>query len=137
VQPPAALSLLVLGRYEESIACGVRNPHATPDCPALLAAACAHAGDRKRAADYLRQFLARFQERVLFGREPEPGEPLRWLLHVNPFSRAEDVERITSGLRLAGLSVDPDYEHVPVPVVAPDAIRGTPGSFISMDRRGR
>ncbi len=126
---PAALSLLVLGRYEESIACGVRNPHATLDCPALLAAACAHVGDRARAAAYLRQFLADFQERVLFGREPEPGEPLRWLLHVNPFRRAEDVERITSGLRLAGLSADPDYDRVPVPVAARDAIRGDAGRF--------
>lgn len=126
---PTALSLLVLGRYEESIACGVRNPHATLDCPALLAAACAHAGDRERAAEYLRQFLAEFQERVLFGREPEPGEPLRWLLHVNPFRRAEDVERITSGLRLAGLPLDPDYELVPVPVAARDASRGDSGEF--------
>jgi TolB-like protein len=126
---PAALSLLVLGRYEESIACGVRNPHATPDCPALLAAACAHAGDRARAAEYLRQFLAQFQERVLFGREPEPGEPLRWLLHVNPFRRAEDVERITSGLRLSGLPADPDYELVPVRVAAHEGIRGGASTF--------
>jgi len=126
---PAALALLVLGRYEESIACGVRNPHATLDCPALLAAACAHAGDRARATVYLRQFLAEFQERVLFGREPEAGEPLRWLLHVNPFRRAEDVERITSGLRIAGLPVDPDYGLVPVPVAARDAVRADAGQF--------
>src|SRR5690606_35381005 len=45
---PTALSLLVLGRYEDSIAFGVRHPHATLDCPALLAVACAHAGDRAR-----------------------------------------------------------------------------------------
>src|SRR5690606_8482775 len=82
---------------------GVRNPHATLDCPALLAAACAHAGDRARATVYLRQFLAEFQERVLIGREPEAGEPLRWLPHVNPCRRAEVVERITSGRRTAGL----------------------------------
>jgi TolB-like protein len=119
---PAALSLFVLGRYEESIAYGVRNPHATPDCPALLAAACAHAGDRVRADSYLRQFLAEFQERVLFGREPEPGEPTRWLLHVNPFRRAEDVERVTRGLQIAGLSGDPDYERAPVRVTAPQAL---------------
>lgn len=126
---PAALARLVLGRYEESIAFGVRNPHATLDCPALLAAACAHAGDRARAKAYLRRFLAEFQERVLFGREPESGEPLRWLLHVNPFRRQEDIERITSGLRIAGLSLDPDYDHVPVAVAPPEAVREDAGQF--------
>src|SRR5690606_1561489 len=107
------------GRYEESVAYGVRNPHATPDCPALLAAACALAGDQVRAAGYLRQFLAELQERILFGRPPEPGEPLRWVLHVNPFRHAEDVERVRKGLRLAGLSDDPDYERAPVRVADP------------------
>lgn len=78
---PAALSLFVLGHYEESVGYGVRNPHATPDCPALLAAACAHAGDQARARAYLSQFLSEFQERVLFGRAPEPGE------HADPCRR--------------------------------------------------
>jgi len=126
---PAALALFVLCRYEESIAYGVRNPHATLDCPALLAAACAHAGERERAAGYLRQFLAEFQERVVFGRQPEPGEPLRWLLHVNPFRRPEDVERVTDGLRIAGLSGDPDYERAPVRVADPQAIERDTGRW--------
>ena len=111
---PTALSLFVLGRYEESIAFGLRMPHATLDCPALLAAALALAGDRGRAAVYLQRFLADFEERVTFGRAPEAGEPLRWLLHVDPFRRTEDVERITTGLRLAGLPMDPDSERVAI-----------------------
>jgi len=126
---PAALSLLVLGRYEDAIAFGVRNPHATLDCPALLAAACAHVGDRTRAAEYLRRFLVEFEERVLFGREPEPGEPLRWLLHVNPFRRTEDVERIATGLRLAGLPADPDYERVAQPVAGQASAAPASGCF--------
>lgn len=126
---PAALSLFVMGRYEESIAYGIRNPHATPDCPALLAAACAHAGDQARAADYLRQFLAEFQERIVFGRQPEPGEPLRWVLHVNPFRRPEDVERVRTGLRLAGLSDDPDYDRAPIRVAAPPATERDTGRW--------
>ena len=109
---PTALSLFVLGRYDESIAFALRMPHATLDCPALLAAALALAGDRGRAAVYLQRFLADFEERVTFGRAPEAGEPLRWLLHVDPFRRTEDVERVTMGLRLAGLPMDPDSERV-------------------------
>lgn len=126
---PTALSLLVLGRYDEALAYGVRNPHATLDCPALLAAACAHTGDRARAQELLERFLAEFEERVLFGREPEPGEPLRWLLHVNPFQRAEDVDRVTAGLRLAGLPIDPDYSRPPVPVASPQAPGQLAGQF--------
>ena len=109
---PTALSLFVLGRYEESIAFALRMPHATLDCPALLAAALALTGDADRAALYLQRFLAGFEERVTFGRPPEAGEPLRWLLHVDPFRRAEDVGRVTTGLRRAGLPVDPDSERV-------------------------
>jgi hypothetical protein len=33
---------------------------------------------------------------------------LRWVLHVNPFRRAEDAELLAHGLALAGLAVDPD-----------------------------
>jgi tetratricopeptide (TPR) repeat protein len=123
---PTALSLFVLGRYDESIAFARRMPNATLDCPALLAAALALAGDRDRAAEYLDRFLAGFQERVTFGRAPEPGEPLRWLLHVDPFRRAADVDRVSTGLRLAGLAVDPDSEQRATSVAA--AIDGPPAT---------
>lgn len=114
---PTALSLFVLGRYEESIAFGLRVPHATLDCPALLSAALALAGDRERAATYLTRFLDDFEARVTFGRPPEVGEPLRWLLHVDPFQRPADVERVTEGLRLAGLPLDPDSQRAATTVV--------------------
>ena len=100
-----------MGRLEESIQFGLRMPHATLDCPTILAAALALVGDRTRASLYVQRFLADFHERVTFGRTSEPGEPLRWPLHVDPFRRAEDVERVTTGLRLAGLSMDPDTDR--------------------------
>ena len=74
---PTTLSLFVMGRYEESIGFGARMPHATVDCPALLAAALALVGDRDRAATYLRRFLVDFEEKVTFGRAPDPGEQLQ------------------------------------------------------------
>ncbi len=78
------------------------------DLPAYLAASRALDGDGARAAAALEMFLADFREKILFGRAPECGEPLRWLLHVNPFRRPHDAEHLARGLRLAGLAADPD-----------------------------
>jgi TolB-like protein/tetratricopeptide (TPR) repeat protein len=106
---PEGLALFVLGRDEEMVRLGTQAPTAAfVDVPAFLAASLALAGETARAQVYLRRFLDAFGERVTFGRTPEPGEPLRWLLHVNPFRRPEDVDRLARGLRLAGLEADPD-----------------------------
>lgn len=126
---PTALSLFVTGRYAESIELALRMPHATLDCPALLAASLALAGDHDRAAVYLQRFLADFEERVTFGRAPDPGEPLRWLLHVNRFRREEDVQRVTTGLRLAGLPVDPDTLSAPDLRISPAKERSASAQF--------
>jgi hypothetical protein len=83
-------------------------PQVFVDLPALLAAAHAGLGDGRSAAAYLEMFLSDFVEKITFGRRPEPGEPLRWLLHVNPLRRPADVTRFTRLLALAGLPADPD-----------------------------
>lgn len=80
----------------------------TVDLSAFVAAAAAHLGDTDAAAEALRAFLADLREKILFGRDPEPGEALRWLLHVSPFRHAADEERFVRGLALAGLPPDPD-----------------------------
>ena len=90
---PACLALFVLGRDTELIELGSRVPISMfVDVPAFLAASIALAGDLDRARWYLARFLAAVRERITFGRAPEPGEPLRWLLHVNPFRREQDIE---------------------------------------------
>ena len=88
--------------------------------PAFLAASCALAGDLERARFYLKEFLSQLGDRIIYGRAPDPGEPLRWLLHVNPFRRAQDIDRLEQGLRLAGLEEDPD-ESRPEAVARPVA----------------
>jgi TolB-like protein len=106
---PVGMALFVLGRDTEAIEVGIRAPMATlVDVPAYVAAACALAGDTVRARLFLNRFLAEFRARITFGRQPEPGEPLRWLLHINPFFRDQDAARWAQGLRLAGLDSDPD-----------------------------
>jgi hypothetical protein len=98
------------------------------DVAAFGAAASALSGDLPRAKQYLGRFLEDFQERIGFGRAPEPGEPLRWLLHVNPFRRQEDGERLARGLALAGLEADPD-EGRPEAVARPVAPEAAPAMF--------
>ena len=129
------LSLFVLGRYEESIEFGARMPDATVDSPAFLAAALAFVGDRERATTYLRRFLVDFEEKITFGRTPDAGEQLSWLLHVNPFRRPEDIERFTTGLRLAGLTFDPDSDLVAETVVAPSGEALPRAQFCVQDDR--
>jgi hypothetical protein len=106
---PAGLGLFVLGRDAELVELGVQVPISMfVDVPAYVAASLAYTGDLARARSYLNRFLDTLRERVFYGRDPEPGEPLRWLAHVNPFQRAEDIDRLARGLRLAGLEQDPD-----------------------------
>jgi TolB-like protein/tetratricopeptide (TPR) repeat protein len=106
---PACLALFIQGRDAEAIELGARVPISMfVDVPAFLAASHALVGDAGRARSYLDRFLAAVRERITFGRAPEPGEPLRWLLHVNPFRREEDMKRLARGLRIAGLEEDPD-----------------------------
>jgi TolB-like protein/Tfp pilus assembly protein PilF len=103
-----AQALFLLGRYEEASQIAVKTPAGIVDLPAWLAAACALAGDIGRARAYVDRFLIDFTKRITFGRAPEHGEPLRWLLHVNPFRQLGDSERLAQGLRAAGLESDPD-----------------------------
>jgi TolB-like protein/tetratricopeptide (TPR) repeat protein len=116
---PVGLALFVLGRDAEVLAVGSQTPISMfVDIPAFLAASSALTGDLERARFYLKEFLSQLGDRILFGRPPEPGEPMRWLLHVNPFRRAQDIERLEQGLRLAGLEEDPD-ERRPEAVARP------------------
>ena len=119
---PASLALFVQGRDAELIELGARVPISMfVDVPAFLAASLALAGDLDRSRSYLARFLAAFKDRITFGRTPDPGEPLRWLSHVNPFQREHDLDRLERGLRIAGLEADPDEgrpEASPRPVAA-------------------
>jgi len=106
---PLGLALFVLGRDAELLEVGAQAPSAMfVDVPAFLAASCGLMGNADRARGYATLFVDQLTEKVTFGRPPDPGEPLRWLLHVNPFRRAEDRARLERGLRLAGMATDPD-----------------------------
>ena len=126
---PAGLSLFMLGRDRECLeVCGAAPTNMFVDVAAFAAASCALSGDMTGAKRYLERFLGDFRERIGFGRAAEPGEPLRWLLHVNPFRRLEDGERLARGLSLAGLDADPD-EGRPQAVARPVTSDVAPALF--------
>jgi hypothetical protein len=97
------LPLFALKRYEESIEVASQGGLSVVDAAAYLAAAHAYSGSREQAGHYLDEFRKSFVRRITFGREPEPGEAIRWLVHVNPYRREEDTAHLTAGVRLAGL----------------------------------
>jgi hypothetical protein len=126
---PAGLAFFLLGRDRECLAiCAAAPTRMFVDIAAFAAAAAALLGDAAAARHHLREFLDDFQERIGFGRPAEPGEPLRWLLHVNPFKRAEDGERLARGLTLAGLDADPD-EGRPEALARPATPDATAATF--------
>ncbi len=78
-------------------------PHMIFEQSAFMAASYAHLGRLDEARAQVAPFLGEFRSSILGGREPEPGEALQHMLDANPFSRAEDVQFLIEGLRLAGL----------------------------------
>ena len=98
-----SVALYLLGRFEEALEAAEPAETVFVDAPAVRAASAAMLGDLDRARRELECFDREFRLKVAFGREPEPGEQLRWLKHVNPFRRDEDRELLTEGLRRAGL----------------------------------
>ena len=87
-----AFALFFARRLEDAIETAGSAPMAYVDQPALMASGFAHAGKMERAQECAALFLEEFQKKITFGREPEPGEPVRWVLHVNTFMRPEDAD---------------------------------------------
>ena len=114
----AALPHFVLRDYARAIELGSQTPTIVTDQPAYLAAAHAYLGQGERAEIYAREFRQVFAERIAPGRAAESGELLRWLVHVNPFRREEDLRHFTEGLRLAGLG---EMDGAATPVAAAPA----------------
>ncbi|MGB5831997.1 MAG: BTAD domain-containing putative transcriptional regulator [Thiohalocapsa sp.] len=96
------------GRLETAIAFGLKAPYVATDVTAYLAAATAQLGQMDAARRHLASFREMFRRNIKQGQEPAADEPMRWLLHVNPFSRIEDARFWAEGLARAGLVVPDD-----------------------------
>jgi tetratricopeptide (TPR) repeat protein len=94
-------------RYEEAIELGSKTPSTIMvDFPAHLAATHYYLGHEDEARRYIGMYLEQFREKIAAGRNPEPGESLRWILHVNPYRDQADEDRLIAGVRGAGLGRD-------------------------------
>jgi len=102
-------------RLEEAMTYAEASPpHMIIDQSAFMAAGYAHLGRMDDARRHHGMFVEIFREKITGGREPRPGEPLDYLLHVNPFTRDADRAFLLEGLRLAGLTGVPQggvYRH--------------------------
>jgi DNA-binding SARP family transcriptional activator len=98
----------VARRLETAIAFGLKAPHVATDVTAYLAAASAHLGQMDGARRHLASFREMFRRNIMQGSEPAAEAPMRWLLHVNPFSRIEDAHFWAEGLARAGLVIPDD-----------------------------
>jgi hypothetical protein len=73
------------------------------DLPAHLAAAHYYLGHEDEARWHISMYIEQFHQKIAVGRNPEPGESLRWILHVNPYRDKADEDRLIAGVRGAGL----------------------------------
>jgi len=81
----AALPHFALREFETALEVGARATGVPiVDIPAYTAIALAHLGRMDQARRQWGVFEDQFRERITFGREPKPGETVRWLLEVNP-----------------------------------------------------
>lgn len=107
-----------LDRFEETLAAASRLPgDIMVDCAAYRAAALHHLGRKEAAREALNAYLKEFAAKIVPGREPEPGEALRWLQHVNPYRNPEDERRLVDAVAAVGLS---SGEHKSPVVTAPE-----------------
>ncbi len=99
----AALPSFLLENYGGALEYAVRAPDVFVDARAVLAAIQARLGQREAARENVARFLETFREKITYGRDPEPGEPVRWYFRINPFRLESDRSRVRESLALAGL----------------------------------
>ncbi len=99
------------GNYQVALDAAERAQDVLWAVPAWRAAALAHLGRQQEAAAVGQRFLSRIRANW-FGSEPATDEAIvRWVLHLYPFRRREDWQRLRDGLLGAGLPTDGiDYQ---------------------------
>ncbi|MEX0730992.1 MAG: hypothetical protein WED00_09830 [Aquisalimonadaceae bacterium] len=97
----AALAHFAARDFDRTLAVG-SNIGTPPmiDIPAYTAIALAHLGRMEEARQELARYHAVFEEKITYGRQPQPGEACQWLIAVTPFKRKEDETFLLEGFQL-------------------------------------
>ncbi|MDX1711252.1 MAG: hypothetical protein R3316_08960 [Rhodovibrionaceae bacterium] len=69
------------------------------DIPVHKAIALAHNGRPDEAYRQKALYHEEFVKRVTYGRPPAKGEPLQWLLDINPYRRQEDIDFLAESFK--------------------------------------
>jgi TolB-like protein len=97
-------NLFMLRRYDEAYDYLSKSREAIVELPAYRSACAAITGDLDRANSEHEIFIREYRNKIAFGREPEPGEPLRWAVQVEPFRDIGHSRRMPDALRDAGIA---------------------------------
>lgn len=96
--------LFMEGRFDDALVFLSRGGDAIVDFAAYRAACHIKLGNVIRADEAYRQFEQQYSQKIAFGRNPEPGEALRWAIQVEPFRELADSQRMPQILCDAGLA---------------------------------
>ncbi len=103
------LNLCGLGRIDEAAPYLAKAGDSIVNFGAYRAACAVLLGDIDRARHEYELFEDLYRRKIAFGREPSPGEAVRWVVQVEPFRHIEHSHLMPDALRQAGL-VEIDVE---------------------------
>jgi TolB-like protein/tetratricopeptide (TPR) repeat protein len=100
----AGWNLFMMQRYEDALGCLSQAGEAVVSFATYRAACAAIGGDLDRARHEYEVFQNEYRDKIAFGRDPEPGEALRWAVQVEPFRRIEHSQHMPRALQDAGIA---------------------------------
>ncbi|HSR51714.1 MAG TPA: hypothetical protein VLV83_12870, partial [Acidobacteriota bacterium] len=104
-------SLFMLRRYAEARQHLSMAGEAIVELPAYRAACAVVAGEPDQARLEYETFLGEYRNKIAFGRQPDPEEPLSWAVQVEPFRSLEASRLMPDILRDGGIA-EIDVERV-------------------------
>ena len=114
------LNLCGMGQLDEAAAYLAKAGDAVVNFGAYRAACAAALGNTERARHEYELFENTYRRKIAFGREPLPGEAVRWVVQVEPFRHIEHSHIMPDALRQSGI-VEIDVE---------DALQSRPGKMV-------
>ena len=129
-------SLFMAGRPDEALRRLALAESSIVNFGAYRAACRVLRGDEDAARAEYAAFEREYRDKIAFGREPEPGEALRWAVQVEPFRDPADSRRMPDALRngaLADVDIAEAIAGRPSVMVQPAGIPRPPGATFRRD----